>query len=159
MNRLLASLGMTLVAVAGALSATAAQEASPVASPEALSSIPPIVWQSVDYTPTAGEGIAGAFENAASGERIETTDGGGSFRVTYGAGGGPESDPIVLDAFVAPELDGAAAGFVAIGLLAARARAKARSDQARRTSSARKSPSVRIPCNASPATTGRQPIL
>lgn len=53
MKRIIATLGLALVAVAGTLGGALAQDASPVASPPVATSIPPVVWVSNDYHPTA----------------------------------------------------------------------------------------------------------
>lgn len=53
MKRLAATLGLALIAAVSSMGATMAQDASPVASPEASVGIPPIKWVSNDFLPTA----------------------------------------------------------------------------------------------------------
>ncbi len=47
---------------------------------------------------SAGSPVAGSFANAASGSRLSTTDGGGSFRVYYGA----DANTVILTDFLLP---------------------------------------------------------
>jgi T5SS/PEP-CTERM-associated repeat protein len=67
------------------------------------------------FMPTGGQtftifntvgGIGGAFSNVASGQRLTTTDGGGSFLVNYGAGSAFDPMSIVLSSFIAVPLPG-----------------------------------------------------
>jgi hypothetical protein len=51
-------------------------------------------------------GIGGAFSNVASGQRLTTSDGGGSFVVNYGTGSTFDPTSIVLSSFVAVALPG-----------------------------------------------------
>ncbi|MCO5221050.1 MAG: META domain-containing protein [Thermomicrobiales bacterium] len=51
MKRLVATLGLVIVAAAGTIGGVAAQEASPVASPGTGDGIPPVVWVSDDFVP------------------------------------------------------------------------------------------------------------
>jgi len=44
--------------------------------------------------------ISGAFDNVANGQRLTTTDGGGSFVVNYGAGSAFDPDQVVLSNFL-----------------------------------------------------------
>ena len=50
--------------------------------------------------------LLGAFDNAANGQRVTTSDGGGSFLVHYGAGSTLDPTQIVLSDFLAVELPG-----------------------------------------------------
>jgi heat shock protein HslJ len=52
MKRIVATLGLAVVAAVSTLGGAMAQDASPVASPTASAGIPPIVWISDDFTPT-----------------------------------------------------------------------------------------------------------
>jgi heat shock protein HslJ len=52
MKRIVATLGLAVVAAVSTLGGAMAQDASPVASPSASAGIPPIVWISDDFTPT-----------------------------------------------------------------------------------------------------------
>jgi heat shock protein HslJ len=52
MKRIVATLGLAIVAAVGALGGAVAHDATPVASPSAAGGIPPIVWISDDFTPT-----------------------------------------------------------------------------------------------------------
>jgi hypothetical protein len=51
-------------------------------------------------------GIGGAFSNVASGQRLTTTDGNGSFQVNYGAGSAFDPNSVVLSAFMVVPLPG-----------------------------------------------------
>ncbi len=56
MKRLVATLGLAIAAVIGTLGGAMAQDASPAASPSGSAAIPPFVWVSNDFRPTAGMG-------------------------------------------------------------------------------------------------------
>lgn len=53
MQRLIATLGLAIIAIVGTMAGTSAQDATPAASPEASAAIPPVVWVSNDFTPIA----------------------------------------------------------------------------------------------------------
>ena len=44
-------------------------------------------------------GLSGAFDNAPSGQRVTTSDGGGSFLVNYGFGSPFDDNQVILSAF------------------------------------------------------------
>jgi hypothetical protein len=69
----------------------------------------------IGFTPTGAQtftilntvgGIGGAFSNVANGQRLTTTDGGGSFLVNYGTGSAFDPTSIVLSSFIAVALPG-----------------------------------------------------
>lgn len=90
MRRVLATLSLALVAVAGTLGGVAAQDATPMASPTASAGIPPIVWISNDYLPTASVGTPeeGAVALGSSYWVQFLPDGGFAFRADCNGGFG-----------------------------------------------------------------------
>ena len=74
----------------------------------------------------SGGGIAGAFDNVASGLRLDTADGLGSFRVDYGPSSAANPDHVVLSDFVVPEPDTVLMALVACAALGCTRRARIR---------------------------------
>jgi heat shock protein HslJ len=94
MKRLIATLGLALVAAVstfgGAMAQDASPVASPVASPEAASGIPPLVWVSNDFLPTGSMGTPEQGAVALGSEYWVQflPDGGFSFRADCNGGFG-----------------------------------------------------------------------
>lgn len=90
MKRLIATLGLAFVAAVSAFSGVVAQDASPVVSPEASRGIPPIVWVSNDFLPTASLDTPGEDAIAlGSGYWVQfLPDGGFGFRADCNGGFG-----------------------------------------------------------------------
>lgn len=90
MKRIVATLGLAIVAVVSSLGGAVAQNASPVASPEASAGIPPIVWVSDDFLPTASAATPeeGAVALGSSYWVQFMADGGFSFRADCNGGFG-----------------------------------------------------------------------
>mgnify|MGYP001461361420 CR=1 FL=1 len=68
-----------------------------------LSAVAPVAAFQTAAAQTRGD--AGAFDNAASGQRVTTTDGGGSFLVNYGFGSPFDDNQVILSAFL-PSVSG-----------------------------------------------------
>ncbi len=90
MKRLVATLGLALMAAVSTFGGAMAQDASPVASPAAGGGIPPIVWESNDFLPTVSSGTPGADAIALGSEYWVQflPDGGFSFRADCNGGFG-----------------------------------------------------------------------
>lgn len=90
MKRIVATLGLAVVAAVSSLGGAVAQDASPVASPEASAGIPPIVWVSDDFLPTVSMATPeeGAVALGSSYWVQFLADGGFSFRADCNGGFG-----------------------------------------------------------------------
>lgn len=90
MKRLIATLGLALVAAVSTFGGAMAQDASPVASPEASAGIPPLVWVSNDFLPAEDANTPGQDAIAlGSAYWVQfLPDGGFSFRADCNGGFG-----------------------------------------------------------------------